>query len=76
MLNLENLLQNTDSELYSEAFNRDSSSKFTIEGSVRQGLSWRFWQCKKKVFNCFDFSTTVTRGAYTTFELLAEFMLI
>ena len=28
------------------------------------------WQYKKKVFNCFDFSTTVTHGAYTTFELM------
>ena len=39
MLNLENLFQNTESELYSEAFNRDSSSKFIIEGSIRQGPS-------------------------------------
>ena len=25
---------------------------------------------KKKVFNCFDFSTTVTHGAYKIFEIM------
>ena len=34
-----------------------------------------FFLCKNKVFNCFDFSTTVTHGAYTIFELTTEFML-
>ena len=65
-----------------QAFNRDSSSKLLIEGSIRQRSSWRFclllrrnWQRKKKVLNCFDFSTTVTHGAYTIFELMIEFML-
>ena len=75
MLNLENLFQNTESEPYSKAFNRDSSPKFIIEGSIRQRSSWRFWQCKKKVFNCFHLNTTVTHGAYTIFELMTEFVL-
>ena len=65
-----------------QAFNRDSSSKLLIEGSIRQRSSWRFclllrrnWQRKKKGLNCFDFSTTVTHGAHTIFELMIEFML-
>ena len=75
MLNLENLFWNTESEPYSKAFNTDSSSKFIIDGSIKQRSSWRFWQWKKKVFNCFDCSTTVIDGAYTIFELVPEFML-
>ena len=82
MLNLKNLFRNTESEPYSEAFNRDSSSKLIIKRFIRQRSSWRFclslrknWQCKKKVFNCFDFSTTVTHGASTIFELMTEFVL-
>ena len=61
---------------------RDSSSKLIIEGSIRQRSSWRFclslsknWQRKKKVFSCFDFSTIVTHGAYTIFELMTKLML-
>ena len=84
MLNLQNLFRNTESEPYSKAFNRGSSSKLVIEGSIRQRSSWRFylsvrrnWLCKKKVFDCFDFSTTVTNGTHTIFEnnLMTEFML-
>ena len=44
-----------------------------IKGSIGQRLScWfclslrRNWQCKKKVFNCFDISTTVTQGGLLT----------
>ena len=81
-LNFRKLFWNTESDPYNKAFNRDSSPKVIIEGSVRRSSSWRFcisrrknWQCKKKVFNCFDFSTTVTQGAYAIFELLTEFML-
>ena len=83
MLNLKNLSQNTKSEPYRKAFNRSSSSKLIIKGSITESLSWRFcvWprrngQYKKKVFNCFDFSTTVTHGAYKIFELMTGFMII
>ena len=65
MLNLKNLFSNRESEPYSKAFNRDSSPKVIIEGSVRLKSSWRFclslrkiWQRKTEVFNFFDFSTT------------------
>ena len=83
MLNLKNVFPNTESEPYRKAFKRYSSSNLVIKGSIRQRLSWRFclslrrnWQCKKKVFNCFDFSTTVTHGAYKIFELMTGFMII
>ena len=76
MLNLKNLFWNAESEPYNKAFNKGSSSKLIIKGSIRQWSSWRFclslgriWQCKKKVFNCYDFSASVTYGAYTIFDL-------
>ena len=73
MLNLKNLFWKMECEPYSKAFKRDSSPKLIIEGSVRQRSSWRFCLLsftEKK----FDFSTTVTHGAYTIFELMTEFM--
>ena len=82
MLNLKHLFWNTESEPYSKVFNRNSSLKRTIEGSVRHRSSWNFvfhWEktgnARKNVFNCFDFSTIVTHGTYTIFEIVREFML-
>ena len=61
------ILSLNSSELYSRTFNRDSLSKLTTGGSIRQWASWRLclslarnWQRKKKVLSCFIFSTIVT----------------
>ena len=78
MLNLKHLFWDTESEPYSKVFNRDSSPKRTIEGSVRHRSSWNFvfhWEkignAKKNVFNCF----VATHGTYTIFEIVREFVL-
>ena len=69
-------------EPYRRTFNWDSPSKLITGGSIRQRSSWRLclslarnWQRKKKVFICFNFSTTVIMDLKQSLNLLRNLRL-